>query len=137
MLVIRVKTIKNEDVTVPNSMVLSSSTINYSSHTKNEGLIVHYTVTIGYDVPWQQAYALLTEAALKTVHILETPKPFVLQTSLDDFYISYQINAYTEEANKQAVIYSNLLEHIQDVFNATGIEIMSPNYHVVRDGGKV
>ncbi|ACU60439.1 mechanosensitive ion channel family protein [Chitinophaga pinensis] len=137
MLVIRIKTIKNEDVTVPNSMVLSSSTINYSSHTKSEGLIVHYTVTIGYDVPWQQAYELLIAAALKTVHVEEAPKPFVLQTSLDDFYISYQINAYTKEANKQAVIYSNLLENIQDVFNNAGIEIMSPNYHVVRDGGKV
>ena len=138
MLVIRIKTIKNEDITVPNSMVLSSSTVNYSSHTKNDrqGLIVHYTVTIGYDVPWQQAYELLIESALKSIHILPEPKPFVLQTSLDDFYISYQINAYTKEANKQAAIYSSLLENIQDVFKQANIEIMSPNYHVVRDGGK-
>lgn len=138
MLVTRIKTIKNEDITVPNSTVLSSSTVNYSSHTKNEnqGLIIHYTVTIGYDVPWQQVYELLIEAALKTVCIMESPKPFVLQTSLDDYFISYQINAYTKEANKQAVIYSNLLENIQDVFNQHGIEMMSPSYHVVRDGGK-
>ncbi|MEJ2881616.1 mechanosensitive ion channel family protein [Pedobacter sp. GR22-6] len=138
MLVTRIKTIKNEDITVPNSLVLSSSTINYSSHTKNErqGLIVHYTVTIGYDVPWQQVYALLIDAALKTKHIQAEPKPFVLQTSLDDFYISYQINAYTKEANKQASIYSNLLENIQDVFRGADIEIMSPGYHVIRDGGK-
>lgn len=138
MLVTRIKTIKNEDITVPNSMILSSSTVNYSSHTKNEkqGLIVHYTITIGYDVPWQQVYELLIIAALKTVYILEEPKPFVLQTSLDDFNISYQINAYTKEANKQALIYSNMLENIQDVFKQANIEIMSPSYHVVRDGGK-
>lgn len=138
MLVTRIKTIKNEDITVPNSMVLSSSTVNYSSHTKNEkqGLIVHYTVTIGYDVPWQKAYALLIEAALNTIYVIDDPKPFVLQTSLDDYYISYQINAYTREANKQAMIYSNLLENIQDVFGKANIEIMSPSYHVVRDGGK-
>lgn len=138
MLVTRIKTIKNEDITVPNSMVLSSSTINYSSHTKNErqGLIIHYTVTIGYDVPWQTVYQLLIEAAMKTVHVLHEPKPFVLQTSLDDFNISYQINAYTKEPNRQALIYSNLLEQIQDTFAAAGIEIMSPSYHVVRDGGK-
>jgi len=138
MLVTRIKTIKNEDITVPNSMILSSSTVNYSSHTKNEkqGLIVHYTITIGYDVPWQQVYELLITAALKTVYILEEPKPFVLQTSLDDFTISYQINAYTKEANKQALIYSNMLENIQDSFKQANIEIMSPNYHVVRDGGK-
>ena len=134
MLVTRVRTIKNEDITVPNSTILSSSTVNYSSQTKNEGqgLIVHYTVTIGYDVPWQKVYALLIESAMMTVHILKEPKPFVLQTSLDDFYISYQINAYTQEANKQAIIYSNLLENIQDVFGKAGIEIMSPSYHVVR-----
>ncbi|RFM30930.1 mechanosensitive ion channel family protein [Chitinophaga silvisoli] len=138
MLVTRIKTIKNEDITVPNSTVLSSSTINYSSHTKseNQGLIIHYTVTIGYDVPWQQVYELLIEAALKTAYIIKEPKPFVLQTSLDDYFISYQINAYTKEANRQAVIYSSLLENIQDVFNQHGIEIMSPSYHVVRDGGK-
>lgn len=138
MLVTRIKTIKNEDITVPNSTVLSSSTVNYSSHTKNEsqGLIIHYTVTIGYEVPWQQVYELLISAALKTVHIEQEPKPFVLQTSLDDYFISYQVNAFTKEANKQAVIYSNLLENIQDVFNQHGIEMMSPSYHVVRDGGK-
>lgn len=138
MLVTRIKTIKNEDITVPNSLVLSSSTINYSSHTKNErqGLIVHYTVTIGYDVPWQQVYQLLIDAASKTNHIETEPKPFVLQTSLDDFYISYQINAYTKEANKQASIYSNLLENIQDVFRGADIEIMSPGYHVIRDGDR-
>ena len=86
MLVTRIKTVNNEDITVPNSMVLSSSTVNYSSHTKNEkqGLIVHYTVTVGYDVPWQQVYDLLVQSALSTVHILQDPKPFVLQTSLDD-----------------------------------------------------
>lgn len=138
MLVTRIKTIKNEDITVPNSMVLSSSTINYSSHTKNEkqGLIVHYTVTIGYDVPWQRVYQLLIESALKTVHVMEDPKPFVLQTSLDNFYISYQVNAYTKEANKQALIYSNLFENIQEIFKQANVEIMSPSYHVVRDGGK-
>lgn len=138
MLVTRIKTIKNEDITVPNSLVLSSSTINYSSQTKNErqGLIIHYTVTVGYDIAWQQVYQLLIDSALKTTHIQSEPKPFVLQTSLDDFYISYQINAYTKEANKQAAIYSNLLENIQDVFREAGIEIMSPSYHVIRDGGK-
>jgi len=134
MLVTRIRTIKNEDVTVPNSMVLSSSTVNYSARTKkNEpGLILHYTVTIGYDVPWKKVYDLLTNAALATVHIEKEPAPFVLQTDLDDFSICYQINAYTLQANLQAVIYSNLLENIQDVFNEAEVEILSPHYNVIR-----
>lgn len=134
MLVTRIRTIKNEDITVPNSMVMTSSTVNYSNHTRAEkqGLIVHYTVTVGYEVHWKQVYDLLTEAALKSAHILDEPKPFVLQISLDDYYVSYQINAYTREANKQAVIYSSLLENIQDIFHQAGIEILSPTYNVIR-----
>ncbi|WP_316807045.1 mechanosensitive ion channel family protein [Pedobacter agri] len=132
MLVTRIRTIKNEDVTVPNSMVLSSSTVNYSSQAKTNGLIIHYEVTLGYDVPWQKAYEMLINAALKTDFIIPAPKPFVLQTKLNDFYVSYQINAYTHEAGKQALIYSSLLEHIQDELNAAGIELLSPNYNVIR-----
>ncbi len=132
MLVTRIRTIKNEDVTVPNSMVLSSSTVNYSIQARNIGLIIHYEVTLGYDVPWQQAYQMLIEAALKTDFILPDPKPFVLQTKLNDYYVSYQINAYTHEAGKQASIYSSLLENIQNELAATGIELLSPAYHVVR-----
>lgn len=75
---------------------------------------------------------MLTEAALKSAHILDEPKPFVLQISLDDYYVSYQINAYTREANKQALIYSSLLENIQDIFQQAGIEILSPAYNVIR-----
>lgn len=132
MLVTRIRTIKNEDVTVPNSMVLSSSTVNFSSQAKKSGLIIHYEVTLGYDVPWQKAYEMLISAALKTEFIIADPNPFVLQTKLNDFYVSYQINAYTREAGKQAIIYSSLLEHIQDELNAQGIELLSPNYNVIR-----
>ncbi len=134
MLVTRIRTIKNEDITVPNSTVLNSHTINYSANANDTGLIIHTTVTIGYDVPWKDMHQALVDAALKTDMILQQPLPFVLQTSLDDFYVSYQLNAYTREANKQAVIYSNLHQNIQDVCNERGIEIMSPHYGAMRDG---
>ncbi len=135
-LVTRIRTIKNEDVTVPNSTVLLSSTTNYSTNTRNKdtGLIMHTTVTIGYDAPWKDVHQALISAALRTTFILKKPSPFVLQTSLDDFYVSYQINCYTKEANKQATIYSELHQNIQDCFNEAGIEIMSPHYEHQRRG---
>ncbi|MDN4165695.1 mechanosensitive ion channel [Cytophagales bacterium LB-30] len=133
MLVTRIRTIKNEDITVPNASVLSGHTVNYSTAAEGEGLIMHTTVTIGYDVPWQVVHELLISAAKKTEGILETP-PFVLQTSLDDFYVSYQLNAYTRQANKMAAIYSELHRNIQDSFNEAGVEIMSPHYRAMRDG---
>jgi len=134
LLVTRIKTPKNEIITIPNSSVLSGNTINYSSEITNNGLILHTTVTIGYDVPWQDMHRALIDAALRTQDVLENPLPFVLQTSLDDFYVSYQLNAYTKEVKKQAQIYSDLHQHIQDVCAERGIEIMSPHYRAERDG---
>jgi len=136
MLVTRVRTTKNEIISIPNATVMNSHTINYSSDAPEKGLIMHSTITIGYDVPWRKMEAVLIKAALKTPLLLDEPAPFVLQTSLDDFYVSYQINAYTREPNKQATIYSNLHANIQDFCNEAGIEIMSPHYRAARDGNQ-
>lgn len=134
LLVTRIRTIKNEIISIPNSTVMSSHTINYSSDAVDKGLIMHTTVTIGYDVPWKDMHLALINAANRTDLLLKDPEPFVLQTSLDDFYVSYQINAYTKEPNKQAVIYSQLHQNIQDCCNEAGIEILSPHYRAMRDG---
>ena len=134
LLVTRIKTIKNEIITIPNSSILTGNTTNYTALSKTDGLIIHTTVTIGYDVPWNKVHEALIEAALKTKLILKEPKPFVQQTSLGDFYVAYQLNAYINEPDKQATIYSNLHEYIQDVFNEKKIEILSPHYRAERDG---
>ncbi|WP_121665978.1 mechanosensitive ion channel family protein [Mesonia aquimarina] len=134
LLVTRLKTIKNEEITIPNSAILNGNTVNYSSYAEQEGLIINTTVTLGYDIPYEKIYEALINAALKTSLIEKSPKPFVLQTSLDDFYVSYQLNAYTKEANKQALIYSELHQHIQDCCNEMDIEILSPHYRAQRDG---
>lgn len=134
LLVTRIRTIKNEIISIPNSTVMNSHTINFSSVAPEKGLIIHTTVTIGYDVPWRDIHQALTDAAIKTELVLTKPKPFVLQTSLDDFYVSYEINAYVSEANKQAIIFSDLHQNIQDVCNERGIEILSPHYRAERDG---
>jgi len=135
--VTRVRTIKNVDVTIPNAMVLGSHIINYSSAARGSGLILHTTVTIGYDAPWKTVHALLITAARETDHILKEPAPFVLQTSLDDFFVTYELNAYTDQPALMANIYSDLHQHIQDQFNQAGVEIMSPHYSALRDGNRV
>ena len=132
-LVTRVKTPKNEIVTIPNSFVMSSMTVNYSSSANEYGLIIHTDVTFGYEVPWQQVHQLLIEAALDTGYIIDQPKPFVLQTRLDDWYVVYQINAYTKNPEYMAKIFSDLHQNIQDKFHAAGIEIMSPHFMGVRN----
>lgn len=136
LLVTRVRTAHNEIISIPNATVMSSHTINYSSDTVDKGLILHTTITIGYDVPWQKVHDALLEAANRTDLLLKEPKPFVLQTSLEDFYVAYQINAHTKEANKQASIYSTLHANIQDCCNEVGIEILSPHYRAARDGNQ-
>jgi len=135
LLVTRVETIKSEIVTIPNSLVMNAQIINFSTSADGgDGVILHTSVTIGYDVPWKQVRDLLVEAAKETKNILEKPEPFVLQTSLGDFYISYEINAYTKEPKYMSFTYSELHKNILDKFDAAGVEIMSPHYYSLRDG---
>ena len=137
LLVTRIRTIKNVVVTIPNGMVLNNEIINYNAPMLEDGLILNTTVTIGYDVPWRKVHDLLIHAALATRDILSDPKPFVLQTSLDDYYVSYELNAYTHAPERMAMIYSELHQNIQDWFNEAGVEIMSPGYTAYRDGSEV
>ena len=134
LLLTRVRTIKNEVVTIPNSSLVGGQLTNYSTKAREEGLILHTMVTIGYDAPWRTVHQLLIDAALKTPDILAEPAPFVLQRSLDDFFVSYEINAYTRHAERMVRTYSALHANIQDSFNAGGVEIMSPHYGALRDG---
>ncbi|HPF26779.1 MAG TPA: mechanosensitive ion channel family protein [Steroidobacteraceae bacterium] len=137
LFVVRLRTIKNVDITIPNSLVLANHIINYSSSADTHGLVLHSTVTIGYDVPWQKVHELLISAASRVEGILADPAPFVLQTSLDDFYVSYELNAYTKKPAQMALIYSALHTNIQNAFNDAGVEIMSPHYTAVRDGNRM
>ena len=113
---------------------MSSHTVNFSQSAREYGLIIHSEVTIGYDVPWRLVNKLLIEAALNTPGVVDDPRPFVLSTSLSDWYPVYQVNAYIKEADRLAQIYSDLHQNIQDRFNAEGVEIMSPHYMAMRDG---
>jgi small-conductance mechanosensitive channel len=136
LLVTRVRTIKNVEITIANSMVLGAHIINFSASNLESGLILHTSVTIGYDAPWRKVHELLLSAAQATEHILKDPAPFVLQTALDDFYVHYEINAYTDQPRMMANIYSDLHQNIQDKFNEGGVEIMSSHYSSLRDGNQ-
>ena len=137
-LAIRICTPANQIITIPNSALLNNNVTNYniSSRDLSRCLVLQSTVTLGYDVPWRKVHATLIEAALATEHILKDPSPFVLQTSLDNHYVAYQINAYTSEPNLMVFISSELHQHIQDKCNENGIEILSPNYAALRDGNR-
>jgi small-conductance mechanosensitive channel len=123
-------------ITIPNGKVLNNDIINYSAANADQGLILNTAITIGYDVPWRQVHQLLIDAANSTPSILKDPKPFVLQTSLDDFYVSYELNAYTKDPAWMAKTYSALHQNIQDKFKQAQVEIMSPSYAAFRDGNQ-
>ena len=126
------RTVKNEEIIVPNSLILNSNVVNYSVEARDRGLILHTTVSIGYDTPWRQVHAMLLMAARKTPGLLDGPEPFVRQKSLDDFYVTYELNVYTDKPEKMAGFYSELHQNILDVFNEYGVQIMSPNYKADR-----
>jgi small-conductance mechanosensitive channel len=136
LLVTRICTQKNEVVTIPNGTVLGGVVVNYSAEARHNGVIFHTTVTIGYSVPWRQVHDLLISAAVGTADVLEEPAPFVIQTALNDFYVAYELNAYTVKPNNMQYIYSALHQNIQDRFNEAGVEINSPHYASLRDGNR-
>lgn len=134
LLATRLQTTKSENITIPNSAVLSSQVVNYSDRSDSSDLMVHTTIGLGYDIDWRKAHELLMSAAHKTQYIESEPEPFVLQKSLDDFTVSYEINAHTKRPDVLPAIYSELNRNILDEFNQAQIEIMSPTYTSVRDG---
>ncbi|MCL2878703.1 MAG: mechanosensitive ion channel family protein [Treponema sp.] len=133
MMVLRIKTQKNEYITFPNLQVLSASIINYntSSDEDEEGLVLNADITCSYATPWRTIHEILIEAALNTSNIQKNPKPFVLQLALDDNYVRYQINCFTKQIAKIPAIYTELFENIQDGFAARGMDMTTPQFRII------
>jgi small-conductance mechanosensitive channel len=123
----KIRTIAREEVTVPNAVVISRETVNFTRYA-DEGVALNTTVTIGYDTPWRQVEALLVEAAARTEGLREEPAPFVLQTGLSDYYPEYRLMAVIDEPATRGKVLSTLHANIQDLFNEYGVQIMSPHY---------
>ncbi len=132
--VIRIKTPKNEYITLPNANVLNAHIVNYNRSFDDGGVILFTEVTIGYDVPWRKVHDLLLRAAVETEYIEEKPEPFVLQKRLDDYSVAYQINGYSKRPLYKDLVNSLLHQQIQDIFAEAGVEILSPKYVASRDG---
>lgn len=136
LLVTRIQTPRHELVSIPNATVIGASILNYSSGQRelNQPVELAVTVTIGYDVPWRQVHALLKRAAASVAGIGEFPEPFVLQTALNDFHISYELTAAVQDVTRYRQTHSDLLAAIQDAFAEAGLEILSPAYTAMRNG---
>ncbi len=137
LLVTKVRTVYNVEVTIPNSTVMSSEVLNFTTMAQSTGIIMQTTVTIGYDVPWRKVHDLLVKAAQTTEGVLKDPAPFVLQTGLNDYYPAYELNAYIRESSRLRVILSRMNERVQDVFAEAGVEITSPAFTAIRDGNAI
>ena len=132
-----IRTPKNEEVIIPNSLVTGSEVTNFSVYARTQGLILHTTVGIGYETPWRQVEAMLLMAAERTEGLRRDPPPFVLQRQLGDFCVTYEINAYTDQAHNILGQYTALHRHILDVFNEYNVQIMTPAYEGDPDQAKV
>lgn len=137
LMVTRLRSVKNEEIVIPNSILLNSSVVNYNTRAKTEGVILHTTVGIGYETPWRQVEAMLLLAADKTEGLLKNPPPYVLKKELGSFDITYEINVYCDDASKLYIYYSSLHEHILDIFNENNVQIMTPAYKADPETPKV
>lgn len=124
----KIRTARDEEINVPNTVVVGTTTMNYTRLNRESGAPVTTTITIGYDAPWRQVHAMMKEAASRTEGLRKDPVPAILQSSLSDFYVEYTLVARLETANQRALVLSRLHGHIQDIFNEHGVQIMSPHY---------
>jgi small-conductance mechanosensitive channel len=122
------RSLKNEEIVIPNSVVLGSSSVNYSTLAARNGLILHTTVGIGYETPWRQVEAMLKEAARRTPGLLPDPPPYVLHQTLGDFCVTYELNVYCDQPQQSEQLYTALHQNILDVFNEHNVQIMTPAY---------
>ena len=128
LLVTRLRSPKNEEIVIPNSVLLGSTIVNYSTKARENGLILHTVVGIGYETPWRQVEAMLKLAASRTEGLLTEPPPFVLHLSLGDFAVNYELNVYCDDALQMPLLYTRLHRNILDVFNENNVQIMTPAY---------
>jgi small-conductance mechanosensitive channel len=135
--VTHLRTVKNEEVVIPNSNILNNEVVNYSTHARGRGLILHTSVGIGYETPWRQVEAMLLIAAERTTGLLGDPAPFVRQLTLGDFAVTYEINVFCNNAQAMNEIYTLLHRNILDVFNEHGVQIMTPAYEGDPEAPKV
>lgn len=126
LLAAKIRTIEGQEVTLPNSVLVGTTTTNYT----RLGMVINCTVTIGYDAPWRQVHALLLRAAERTPNLRKQPEPYVLQRALSDFYVAYTLIARLESERGRVESTSILHSQIQDAFNEFGVQIMSPHYMV-------
>jgi len=129
----KVRSVWNEEITIPNSQVASQPIVNFTRLAAGPGLLLHTQVTLGYDDDWRTVHALLIEAAGRVEGIEREPEPFVLQRALNDHHITYELNCVTRLSDQMRPLYSRLHEEIQDAFARAGVEIMSPVYNALRD----
>jgi small-conductance mechanosensitive channel len=128
LLAAKIRTVEGQEVTIPNSLLVGASTMNFTRLGLLDGMIVSSTVTVGYEAPWRQVHALLLRAAGRTANVRKNPEPYVLQRQLSDFYAEYTLIARLDDAKLRIESISDLHAQIQDAFNEFGVQIMSPHY---------
>jgi small-conductance mechanosensitive channel len=133
----KITTVRKEEVTIPNAVLVSTATTNYSRLADEQGAVVSTSVTIGYDAPWRQVEATLLLAAERTADVRKQPPPRVVQRALNDFYVEYMLLVHVDEPARRPVILSALHAQIQDAFNEYGVQIMSPHFMSQPDGAVV
>jgi len=120
--------VRNEEITIPNAVLMSNAIKNYSRLSGSSGTLFSTRISIGYDAEWRQVHALMLQAAARTPGLRSEPKPYVLQRALGDFYVEYELLAHLDRPLQRLLVLSHLHENLQDCFNEAGVQIMSPHF---------
>ncbi|MGH2611098.1 MAG: mechanosensitive ion channel family protein, partial [Tepidiformaceae bacterium] len=142
-LAVNMLTLRKEEITIPNTVVVGASTTNFTRQARQAGGIVATEIGVGYDTPWRQVEDLILEATRRTPGVLAEPRPKVFKSALSDFFVLYRLLFHVQNPAERYVILSDLHAHVLDAFNERGVQIMTPHYEgqperrvvVPREGG--
>lgn len=137
LLTTRLMTMGNEQVTIPNSKILTAAVTNYSAHGQGQGVAMTVTATIGYDVDWRTVHKLLIEGARRTKQIITDPAPKVFEQAFGNYSVEYHLRAWTNTSEGIFDTHAELRRNILDAFAEAGIEIMTPTILSHRDASEL
>lgn len=122
----KLNTPDNKLVQVPNSAVVASSIINYSSEDKRR---VDLTVSVSYDTPIEKVKEVMGRLVGEHALTLPTPEPQISVVEYGDSAIKFTVRTWCANADYWTV-YFDLMDAVKPAFEQAGIEMTYPHVNV-------
>ena len=137
LLYTKIKTVRNELVTIPNQTLLQRQIVNYSGL---DVLAITVELSMTYNNKRKLIEQLLIESAKMTEGIISSTfnnvsssssiEPYVILKSFDDYGATYELRAYTERPNEYQKLQSEIRKNVYDIFQNHSLDLTVPQAQI-------